>query len=1029
MDIPHPRSEDGSRIEPKSVPAVRRRLAHAWLLSLLPVLVAAAAPANPTNPNFSLRGWQVEEGLPQNSVTAIAQTRDGYLWVGTYGGLARFDGESFQIFSALNIPNLQDDDIVSLYEDEKRTLWIGHESGAVTYYRNGQFEKMALGVATASRKVAAISADSSGNIWLLRDDGSLQSGTDGRVLPKPANHSVGALGLVRDAAGELFVNRGGQVSRIREGKLEPIDFGQATSSGYVLGFASAADGGLWVVRDGRLKKWTSGRWTEDRGQCSFNDSYIPAMTEMLDGSVAIGTNDKGYFLISPNGQVSHFEQSNGLPQNWVRAFCKDREGDLWVGIGTGGLVMMKPTLFTVTNAPDQWQGHTVLSVAPGRGAALWIGSEGAGLYRYMRGEWTHYGQEHGLWNPYVWSVAEDVDGRVWVGTWGGGLYQLREDRFSPVPGFPTGNAPILALECTPEDHGLWAGVGNGLVHWRDGVTTWAFKAGAGATNNISAVVRDQSGVIWFGITGGGLGRLAGGRVSLFHRSDGLASDRVNCLLPEGDGTLWIGTADAGLSRLKGGRFSTIGESQGLPSNVICHIADDSGGFIWLSTHHGILRFAKDELNRCADGHAHSVAGQVYEREDGLPTLEFSGGLKAAGCNTSDGRLWFTSSKGLVSVNPTEVRPNRIPPPVILESVQVDGRIFDNVSKAIDGLKLAPSHMRLEFRYAALSFAAPSKVRFKYRLLGLDSDWIDAGNKRSAAYSQLAPGSYRFQCIASNGYGIWNLKGAELAFTVLPFYWQTWWFLGISGLFTLLVTAWAVRFETRRRMQRRFAVLEQERAIELERTRIARDIHDDIGANLTRITLLSQSAPNGSSQPAEASAILQEISGTAREVTQSLDEIVWAVNPKHDTFESLICYMAKFAQDFLNAAHVRFRLDIPNKVPDWPLSTHTRHNLFLAFKEVLNNTVKHSEASEVRLSLSVDPNSLVLTIGDNGRGMPIPAEPYGAICGNGIPNLQHRLAQIGGRYEVVTNSEKGTTVLFTISKIHRTRNGLGHKSRP
>jgi ligand-binding sensor domain-containing protein/two-component sensor histidine kinase len=996
---------------------------------LIQPLVSAAVSPSPTNPEFSLRTWQVEQGLPQNSVTAIAQTDEGYLWIGTYGGLARFDGESFKVFSALTVPSLQDDDVVSLFADPSGSLWIGHESGAVTRYRNGQFENMTGAPALVTRKIVAINSDSTGNVWLLYDDGSLRSAAGGHKLPMREGHPGGALEFARDLRGELYVNRAGEVAKFSHGQLETIDFGMFKTSGYVLGIAAAAGGGLWVARDGHLRIWRDGKWSEDRDLSLLGGESISAMVELRDGSVAVGTSDKGCYLIYPGGKASHIDQSDGLPQNWVRTFATDSEGDLWIGIGTGGLVMMKHALFTVLNAPDKWEGHSVLAVASERNGGLWIGSEGSGLYHYLNGVWSHFDQKQGLWNAYVWSVAEDADGLLWVGTWGGGLFQMVGNRCNPVQGFNAGSSPVLALECMPEHGELWAGVGNNLVHWDHGIATDIFKARSGATNNISTVVRDRSGTVWFGITGGGLGRLSNGQLSLFHRNDGLPSERVNCLLPDGAGTLWIGTADAGLGRLKGGKFSTIGEAEGLPSSVICHIVDDGLGFIWLSTHHGILRLAKDELNRCADGRIRSVAAQIYERDDGLPTLEFSGGLKDGGCVDKDGRLWFASSEGLISVNPAEVQPNRTPPPVVLESIQVDGRLLDNSGNAIDGLKLAPNHMRFEFQFAALSFASSNKVRFKYRLLGLDRDWVDSGSKRSASYSQLAPGNYRFQCIASNGDGFWNLKGAQLAFTILPFYWQTWWFIGLSSLSAFLIIAWAARFEVRRKMQRRFAKLEQERAIEGERARIARDIHDDIGANLTRITLLSQSAPSGLNSPTEAGAILHEISSTAREVTESLDEIVWAVNPKHDTLESLICYMAKFTQDFLNSAHVRCRLDLPSIVPDWPLGTHIRHNLFLAFKEVLHNTVKHSGATEVRLALRITADSFVLEVGDNGRGIVTLPAAGSPRVGNGFTNLQHRLAQIGGHYEIASTPCVGTTVLLIVGDLRGSITKAGYNSLP
>jgi signal transduction histidine kinase/ligand-binding sensor domain-containing protein len=989
-----------------------------WAI-LLPGPLGAAPAGQPEQQNagFSFRSWQVEDGLPQNSVTAIVETRDGYLWVGTYGGLARFDGERFHAYSAATTPALQDDDIVSLYEDADGALWIGHESGAVSVYRNGRFAVVRKASDSSSLKIVGIGASESGAIWTLRDDGSLQSGAGGRIIPRREGHRPGMLQFARDTTGQLYANRDGQVSRLEgDSRMVPVNFGPASQSDYVLGFCPARAGGLWVVRDDRLRRWKGVAWAEDRGAVGIVEGGVSAMIELADGSVAVGTTDRGLALFFPDGRVQRFDQGNGLPQNWVRSLQQDREGDLWIGIGTDGLVMMKPALFSMTNPPDRWDGHTVLSVAPGRGGALWIGSEGGGLYRYDQGTWSHFGREQGLSNLYVWSVAEDAGGATWVGTWGGGLFRLQGNLCSRVTGLDAGNAPVLAIEPTPEDHGLWAGIGNGLVHWCGGAAEWVYKARAGATNNISTVIRDRSGTLWFGITGGGLGMLKGGNATIFTHGDGLASDRVNCLLAEDDGTLWIGTADAGLSRLKNGRFSSIGMAQGLPNSVICHIADDGHGFIWISTHHGILRFAKSALDECADGGSPSVSGLFYERDDGLPTLEFSGGLKAAGCRTTDGRLWFASSKGLVSVDPAQVRANGIVPPVVLESVLVDGHPVDMMAFPAGGLTLAPDHRRLEFEFTALSLASPGKVRFKYRLHGLDRDWVDSGTRRSATYSQLPPGSYRFQCIACNGDGAWNLKGAELAFSVMPFFWQKWWFRSSCVLGVLLATGWAVRHETRRRMQHRFARLEQERAIERERTRIARDIHDDIGANLTRITLLSQSMPAGPDPSAEAAEILHQISGTAREVTHALDEIVWAVDPRHDSFESLICYMAKFAQDFLSAAHVSCRLDLPVRVPDVALGTDIRHHLFLAFKEALNNAVKHAEASEVMLSLKVESAAFVLRICDNGRGLVAPPGDGGTIRRNGLSNLQSRLSFIGGRCEMAVNAEGGTTVSFIIADI-------------
>lgn len=1000
----------------------RCRSCTVWALFTVALLclfrLSPARAASLPEGGYSIHVWQTEEGLPQNTVTTITQTRDGYIWIGTYGGLARFDGERFQNFDAVNTPYLQDSRIVSLYEDKEGVLWIGHDSGHVTRYRNGRFEPFNSEVKSVMGKVGAIGEDESGTLWLLRENGLLESAKDKHLL-RPPNYRnpPHKVEFTSNAAGKLWIAEDGDVAQLSNGKLEALDFGPAHYSGYALGIGAAADGGVWVVMDRQIRKWSGDRWTENRGPYPWEGASVTSVLEMRDGCVAIGTIDQGLYLIFGDGRTLHFDHSNGLPQNWVRFLYEDREGDLWVGAGTGGLAAVRPTAFTVLNPPDQWQGRTVLSVTSAKDGALWIGAEGAGLYRYFRGEWSHFGEEHGLRNLFVWSVAEDPSGRIWAGTWGDGIYRFENGQLLRPAEFESLNAPIFAFQFNPDNQGMWIGTGLGLLHVKEGVQTWPFTRPDGGAVHVCTVVRDRDGAIWFGQHERGLGRLKKGKLSQFRKSDGLSSDSVQSLLPDEDGTLWIGTADGGLNRLKNGRFSTIGMNQGLASNVICHIADDGRGYLWLSTHHGILRIAKSELHRCADGLSPTVVSQVYDRNDGLPTIEYSGGMQAAGCQAADGRLWFTSSKGLVGVDPAKIRLNPLPPPVTIESLRIDGHVVETNGATPAGLRLPPDHQRLEFKFTALSLIAPSKVMFKYRLENLDTDWSDTSPKRTAFYSHLPAGTYRFQVVASNNDGVWNEEGASLTFTVLPFYWQTWWFRGLVVLVVLAAVAFAVRHETQRRMQRQLEQLEREGAIERERARIAQDIHDDIGASLTRITMLSQSISPESSPPKESAVVLQRIYATAREVTRALDEIVWAVDPRHDTLDSLVCYMGKFAQDLLGSAGVRCRLDLPVALPAWPLTTDTRHNLFLAFKEALNNALKHAAATEIQVSLTLRLHAFVLTVKDNGRGI---EEAKRAATnrdrianGNGLGNLHRRLAQIGGRCEIMSEAGKGTSVSFIV----------------
>ncbi len=970
----------------------------------------AFATTKVTNEGNLVTVWQTEDGLPQNTVEAITQTRDGFLWIGTLAGLARFDGLHFQTFDAANTPGLQDERITSLYEDSRGTLWIGHESGDVTCYRDGSFEAFSKRARPVDR-VFAITEDERGEVWIFRQSGILESSgrRSSATTPSSSGGSAKMLSLTRNRAGQVWIRVEGDAAELKAGALHPLDFGPARVTSYVRGLAAANDRGLWVVSDQHIRKWVDGQWTEDRGP--WGNSDISTMCELRNGALAIGTMESGFHLFYPDGRAVTFDYNHGSIQNWVRLLYEDREGNLWVAAGSGGLAKVQPTAFSMLNAPDNWLGRTVLSVTPGQDGALWIGTEGAGLYRYRDNGWSHYGEAEGFTNLYVWSITAGASGQVWAGTWNGGIFRKEGERFVRATELDPIGGPVMALHFDPADSTLWAGTGNGLLQWRDGGKIWHLHDRANSNTIVYAMAPDDHGSMWLALADAGIGRLSADGLKVLARTRELATNSAQCLLLDGD-TLWIGTQNGGLNRLKNGRFSSISIEQGLASRAICHIEDDGRGYLWLSTHYGIIRVAKRELDRCADNEIATVASQTFGKDDGLPTMEYSGGLQAGGCRTSDGRLWFTSNKGLVSVDPAALPLNPVAPPVVVESIRVDGRKLE--SGGPGGLKprLPPANERIEFQFTALSLTAPGKVLFKYRLHGLDKGWIEAGDRRVAFYSHLAPGDYRFQVIACNNDGLWNTTGDSIYLTVEPFYWQTWWFRISAVLLAVTGVSLIVQHETRRRMQLRLDQLEYERGIERERSRIAQDIHDDIGTSLTRITMLSQSSAEELSRPPQTAAVMKSIHATALDVTHTLDEIVWAVNPRHDSLDSLACYISRLAQETLAEAGIACRTNLPVHLPSWPLNAQLRHNLLLAFKEVLNNILKHARATEVHVTLVLQGTAFVLTVQDDGAG-PEAGESNRALGGNGLDNVRRRLAQIGGRCEMHMAPGRGWCVVFTV----------------
>jgi signal transduction histidine kinase/ligand-binding sensor domain-containing protein len=966
--------------------------------------------------------WPVEGAWEPTTVTTVLQAHDGYLWLGTYHGLVRFDGVRFTVFDANKTRPLRNGLITALYEDPQRVLWIGHETGDLTRLKDGAFEAVNLGQRWPGGAIEGITSDEQGDLWLLNPGGTLFRVRDGHCAEAPGGASPSQKAcLVRAHDGKLWVASNGRVARLAGGQVEPFSFDTRNQAGWYEWLTCARDGGLWVFGNERLRKWREGRWVAELTGGPRVPGSVTLLQESRSGALLVGTVKDGLYILSTNAPALHFCRTNGLSHDWVRSLCEDHEGDLWLGTGSG-FDGLRPRKVKMLNAPDGWQGCALLSFIVRPDGSAWLGTEGAGLYHYERGQWTRFGETNGLTNTFVWSVLETRQGELLVGTWGSGVLVKNGDRFQTQGELNKITAPVLSLFQGGQGE-VWIGTTAGLYRYEAGKLTWAAGKEELALPDVRAITEAPDGTLWFGLSGGGLGALKGGTLKQFRKADGLASDFVLCLYADPDGTLWLGTSDNGLGCWQQGRFSTFSTEQGLPSSTISHIVDDGAGNLWLGTQRGILRVAKVELHHCANGTLKAVHCLSYGKAEGLASLTCSGGFQPGACQAADGQLWFPTTKGLALVNPAQVAANPVPPPVVIEQVSADGEPMpfgpltpNALGEAEATLRIPPGKQRLQIHYTGLSFAAPEKVRFKYKLDGLEEEWLDAGPKRVAEYSYLRPGSYTFRVTACNNDEVWNAVGATLAFTVLPQVWQTWWFQAGCLAASAGAIGAGVLWETRRRVRRKLELLERQHAIERERARIARDIHDELGASLTRITLLGQMARSDLEGQPQAAASVDQIYTTARELTRAMDEIVWAVNPKHDTLDSLVTYLGRFAQNFLSAANIRCRLDLPLQPPAWALTSEVRHNVFLAFKEALNNVLKHAGASEVQISLELTSGGFTLVVADNGRGFdPASLQSCAAKAadgtrigsGNGLLNMQKRLEEIGGGCTWDTAPGEGT----------------------
>jgi len=460
------------------------------------------------------------------------------------------------------------------------------------------------------------------------------------------------------------------------------------------------------------------------------------------------------------------------------------------------------------------------------------------------------------------------------------------------------------------------------------------------------------------------------------------------------------------------KWKSYSTDNGLASDSISYLIEDEVGYLWLGSNMGLMRIQKKLLNDFAGGTASSISCRTFVETDGLPTRECSSGSQPAACRTSDGRLFFPTTKGLVSVNPAELKPNLQPPLVMIESVRVDGR--EQKTNALssawtESVVIPPGHEQLEIDYTALNFSAPDAVHFKYRLEGRDTAWTEAHAERVANYSNLSPGHYQFHVVAFNEDGVPNETGGVLTISVQPQFWQTWWFRAAGILCLIGIVVGVVRYISTQKLKRAAHLHEQQ---ERERARIARDLHDQLGANLTQVALLGEMAEVDKNLPGEIELHAQQISHTARETTRALDEIVWAVNPSNDTLEGLANYACKYAQEYLALAGLRYRAEVPTRLPATDIPPEVRHNVFLAFKESVNNVVKHAHASEAWIRLRLSPENFILEIEDNGRGLG-GVDQKAAQLRNGLRNMRKRMADIGGEFTISPGANGGTIVRLTV----------------
>ena len=944
----------------------------------------AIDPATPLN-DLSTQGWVLENGLPQNTVQALAQTPDGFIWAGTEAGLARFDGSGFLVFERNSTPALPAGDIHCLLASSDDSLWIGTSEG-LARLKDGAITVFSTRDGLPSNDIRTLKADSRGGIVVSTASGAV--GINGsRIVPLEID-----MLLAPDSASNVVFT-----VRLADGSVA-----QATRSTVSV--------------------------MKPRGELQFSvgkqlpGTRIQALLADREGSLWIGTN--GGLARLAGDKLQLFPPSESLASASVLALFEDREGNLWAGTETQGLHILRNRRFFIFDSREGLVSDATTTVVEDRSGTLWIGTSASGLNAVplrkgasgseafpARDAIRTYTVRTGLASNVILSLAAAPNGDLWVGT-PDGLNRIRRgkiDTYTSADGLPDDFIRSLLVD---SDGSLWVGTRHGLAHWIDqaglrpriDILTQANGLGS---DLVGAMARDADGDLWVA-TLAGLSRLHAGKIANFTVANGLSSNVVTALLPRPDGGVLIGTENHGLDWWSEGKFSTIPGSS-LGHTTVHAILEDGSGHLWFATGKGIARCECTSTN--VPGAAAACSHWMeFGAGDGLRTRQMATNSHPSAWRSRDGRLWFATAKGLVEVDPAHFQLNKLPPPVVLERFTVDGA-DEPLQPSGSNLKVAAGHVHFEFEYAGLSFVAPQKVRYRYMLQGFDRGWTYAGARRSAYYTNIPPGDYTFRVEAANNDGLWNDAGANVAFTLRRHFYRTLWFYAL--LLVILIAGILLFIRRRLRLaQREF------RAVLGERNRIAREIHDTLAQGYVGISVQLELLAEllRLKKIDDASKQLNVTREYVRDGLADARQSIWALRTQDSGEETLPVKLGRMVEQAGND-ELTSRLGVRGAYR--PLPASTERELLRVAQEAIHNVKKHAAASELSVTLEYGQETILLEIQDNGRGGAIrPASGSGGHFG--VTGMQERAEAIGGALEIESAPGEGTIVRLRASAVSETR---------
>lgn len=981
-----------------------------WLTRRLPLLalgllclIGPVRPAEALDPEKALTQyvhtvWRTDDGLPQNSVTKILQTRDGFLWVGTQAGLARFDGVRFTTFDHTNTPVFRDDYISDLVEDRQGTLWIATWSDGAFTYRDGRFTRVA-GIGPRSGMRLAVDLDDS--IWIGGQDG-LKHVRNGVVIKTYTTadglRSNQIRGIAIDKDGAVWFGSLAGLHRLSKGGIEVFSSKDGLPNDEITGLFQTRDGVLWVkTRNADVARWNHGRF-EPWNPEGIAGGNIRDLLLDRDGNFWLGSGTEG-LLRYRDGQTSRFTTKHGLSSD--AAFCvyEDRDGNLWVGTTAGGLNRFRDGSFTTYAKEEGLSADQANSVLEDRAGDIWAATVD-GLNRL-------HGKEIQTIRPDdkdldTWALQEDHASNLLIGTSNRGLLELKDGRLIPKLVERDG-IPAYHISGILDDgaDNLWVATrGGGLARVAHGRTRLYTRSDGLNSDSLYSLAESADGSIWIG-SDNGLNRLRDGRISNDSKTGNLAGAVVISLYLDTRHTLWIGTFGRGLFRLENSRLTQYTTHQGLLDDTVNSIVEDGDRNLWVGTDHVIARLPRHGLDAVAAGSSQTMDATVFGKADGMKSAETTGGSHPSAWRARDGRLWFPTNRGVVVVDPAHLSIDNRSPPARIEEMFADEVSIDHART----VSLAAGTRRLEIHYTAPNLSSPERTQFRYRLDGFDDRWVLGGTERVASYTNLSPGHYTFRVNARVETGNWSAQEATLGFDMDPQFWQTWWFRLLCGLAALSVV-WAI-------YRLRVGWLHARAAVMEERQRIGSEIHDSLAQGLSGIIFQTEAA-----LLTMPSSVASTRVTSARDLAKtSLDDArysVWNLNPPVLDQKNLAESIPSMARQL---AHGRVDdLEINFFGSGWTTRPEANHHIVMITQEAISNAIQHGHAQTIVITVTYEPKSLHLSVTDDGSGFTPGPIANQRERGYGMRNMRHRAARLGAALDVMSEVGKGTRVSLRFPRL-------------